>query len=100
MATQIIAYIILIIQFLVFTICLQNNIAHHTTRIALIVVYYISFCGLVIAGAVTSCTDPSDKLIQGCDTQKTDTKFKLFCQICRSAVNGDTRHCKVCNMYL
>lgn len=57
---QIIAYILVLAQFLIFTSCLQSRIDSNSSRISLCVVYYTSFVGVIIAALLASCADPSD----------------------------------------
>lgn len=61
--TQIIAYVVVFIQFLIFTICIQVNISSTKNRIVVSVLYYLSFIIMLVSWIFTSKIDPSDSLL-------------------------------------
>lgn len=61
--TQIVAYSVVITSFIIFSVSIQTNFLNLTLRATLNVLYYSTFTALLIAAAVTSCTDPGDKLL-------------------------------------
>jgi uncharacterized membrane protein YfbV (UPF0208 family) len=86
--TQIIAYIIVTTEFLIFSICLQSNYANQNSRIILSVLYYTSFVVMVIFWMITSKIDPTDPYVtlpHG-SSESLPEEFLLYCQKCRSIV--------------
>lgn len=61
---QIISYCVLLTSIVIFSTCLQNNISSFASRIALMTMYYFSFLAIMIAGILTSCTDPADSYLK------------------------------------
>jgi hypothetical protein len=98
--TQIVAYAVLLLEVVVFTVCVQNNVGSVLARAVLTSAYYVSWLGVVATGTVASCIDPTDALVKEKAKTAPLGKETLFCHICRSLVQEHTRHCKVCNMYL
>ena len=74
--TQIIAYALLIFELLVFFICLQSNLEDQAARTALVTFFSLTFAGVIVSGAITSCTEPVDAFLKEDSTKLRERKRK------------------------
>jgi palmitoyltransferase len=99
---QIISYTLVISLFVVFFAAVQNNYQNQTTRIVMMVLFLIDFCGLLVTACIASKTDPVDPMMlifRNGDRQQIVNYLDscLYCDTCRSYVKNTSRHCKICN---
>ena len=96
-ATQLAAYLLILLESLVFSLCIQNNLLNNLSRIIIALLYYLTLTGVLLAGLATSLTDPTDPNIKDPSLSIENNNTTLYCGLCRSIVLEDTRHCKICN---
>ena len=96
-ATQLAAYLIILLECLVFSFCIQNNLQNNISRIILALLYYLTLTGVLLTGLATSLIDPTDPNIKDPSLSIENNNTTLYCGLCRSIVLENTRHCKICN---
>lgn len=62
-ATQILAYVVVLLGILIFYTCVTPNLANRNANIALSVFYGVSTLLLIVFAALSSYVDPSDPTI-------------------------------------
>ena len=98
--TQIIAYAVVVTSLLIYTVSIQPHFINNSLRFALNLLYYLSFTAVLTTAVLTSCSDPSDRMLRKEKEvlQRESLSNAFYCQFCRGVVAEKTRHCRICNM--